>query len=68
MHPAVYAPIAAAALAWLWTHWGTTEMLRHVAEDESAAAAQHLAIHRQLSQGTDFLLGEPLANNVGYGH
>jgi len=22
-----------AALAWLWTHWGTTEALRHVAED-----------------------------------
>ena len=27
------------ALAWLWTHWGTTEMLRHVAEDEATAAA-----------------------------
>ena len=27
------------ALAWLWIHWGTTEMLRHVAEDEATAAA-----------------------------
>jgi hypothetical protein len=26
------------ALTWLWTHWGTTELLRHVAEDETAAA------------------------------
>ena len=29
------------ALAWLWTHWGTTEMLRHVAEDEATAAVLH---------------------------
>jgi hypothetical protein len=27
------------ALAWLWTNWGTTQMLRHVAEDETAAAS-----------------------------
>jgi hypothetical protein len=27
------------ALAWLWAHWGTTGMLRHVAEDKAAAAA-----------------------------
>jgi hypothetical protein len=26
------------ALDWLWTHWGTTQTLRHVAEDETAAA------------------------------
>jgi hypothetical protein len=26
------------ALAWLWAHWGTTQMLRHVTEDETAAA------------------------------
>ena len=26
------------ALDWLWTHWGTTQTLRHVAEDEAAAA------------------------------
>ncbi len=25
------------ALDWLWTHWGTTQMLRHVVEDEAAA-------------------------------
>ena len=25
------------ALAWLWPHWGTTEALRHVAEDPGAA-------------------------------
>jgi hypothetical protein len=28
------------ALAWLWAHWGTTQMLRHVAEDEAAGAAR----------------------------
>ena len=28
-----------AALAWLWTHWGTTQALRHVAEDAAAGAA-----------------------------
>ncbi len=26
------------ALAWLWQHWGTTEALRHVAEDPDAAS------------------------------
>jgi hypothetical protein len=25
------------ALDWLWTHWGTTQPLRHVVEDEAAA-------------------------------
>ncbi len=25
------------ALHWLWTHWGTTQTLRHVVEDEAAA-------------------------------
>jgi hypothetical protein len=25
-------------LGWLWSHWGTTQPLRHVAEDEAAAA------------------------------
>ena len=25
------------ALDWLWTHWGTTQTLRHVVEDEAAA-------------------------------
>ena len=25
------------ALAWLWQHWGTTQMLRHVAEDPEPA-------------------------------
>ena len=25
------------ALAWLWQHWGTTEALRHVAEDPDTA-------------------------------
>ena len=29
-----------AALAWLWTHWGTTQTLRHVAEDAAAGAAR----------------------------
>ncbi len=28
-----------AALAWLWTRWGTTQALRHVAEDAAAGAA-----------------------------
>jgi hypothetical protein len=27
-----------AALAWLWTHWGTTQTLRHVAVDEATGA------------------------------
>jgi hypothetical protein len=27
------------ALAWLWAHWGTTQTLRHVAEDAAAGAA-----------------------------
>ena len=27
-----------AALAWLWAHWGTTQTLRHVAEDAAAGA------------------------------
>ena len=26
------------ALDWLWTHWGTTQTLRHVVEDEAAAS------------------------------
>jgi hypothetical protein len=26
------------ALDWLWAHWGTTQTLRHVADDPSAAA------------------------------
>jgi hypothetical protein len=26
------------ALDWLWTHWGTTQTLRHVVEDEAIAA------------------------------
>jgi hypothetical protein len=28
-----------ASLDWLWTHWGTTQALRHVADDEMAGAA-----------------------------
>lgn len=27
------------SLDWLWAHWGTTQTLRHVAEDEAAGAA-----------------------------
>ena len=27
------------ALAWLWEHWGTTEALRHVAEDADRVQA-----------------------------
>jgi hypothetical protein len=43
-----------AALAWLWEHWGTTQPLRHVAEDVAAGqdarrlsgpTAEHDAIH-----------------------
>jgi hypothetical protein len=40
-----------ATLAWLWEHWGTTEPLRHVAEDVVAGqdarrpTAEHDAIH-----------------------
>ena len=43
-----------AALAWLWEHWGTTQPLRHVAEEAAASqerrrrsvpAAEHDAIH-----------------------
>jgi hypothetical protein len=41
------------ALAWLWEHWGTTQPLRHVAEDvayqdarrQPGLAAGHDAIH-----------------------
>ncbi len=29
------------ALAWLWAHWGTTQALRHVAEDRVAALGRH---------------------------
>ena len=33
------------ALAWLWQHWGTTEALRHVAEDPDAARdPRHAAV------------------------
>ena len=28
------------ALAWLWSHWGTTQALRHVADDEAAGAVR----------------------------
>lgn len=31
------------ALAWLWTHWGTTETLRHVTMGEAAARRQKRA-------------------------
>jgi hypothetical protein len=33
-----HGPYDPQAQAWLWTHWGTTEMLRHVTEDETDAA------------------------------
>lgn len=29
------------ALAWLWAHWGTTDALRHVAEDRFAVLGRH---------------------------
>ena len=32
-------PDDAASLAWLWEHWGTTQALRHVAEDSAFSGA-----------------------------
>jgi hypothetical protein len=32
-------PDDAAPLAWLWEHWGTTQALRHVAEDTAVNQA-----------------------------
>jgi hypothetical protein len=32
-------PDDAASLAWLWEHWGTTQALRHVAEDTTFSGA-----------------------------
>jgi hypothetical protein len=37
------------ALDWLWTHWGTTQALRHVTEDEAAAAV--MAMRRPAAPG-----------------
>jgi hypothetical protein len=41
------------ALAWLWEHWGTTDALRHIAEDDSrtsgAKKTEDGADHLQLS-------------------
>ena len=37
------------ALDWLWTHWGTTQTLRHVAEDEAAAGV--IATRRPAAPG-----------------
>ena len=31
------------AVDWLWTHWGTTQTLRHVAEDDAAATRRSAA-------------------------
>ena len=38
-----------ASLDWLWTHWGTTQMLRHVVVDE--AAADVIATRRPAAAG-----------------
>ena len=35
------------ALAWLWANWGTTQTLRHVAEDEAAAAGCGAGCYRR---------------------
>ena len=37
------------ALDWLWTHWGTTQTLRHVVEDEAAAGV--IATRRPAAAG-----------------
>jgi hypothetical protein len=37
-------PDDAAALAWLWQHWGTTQALRHVAIDTAAETAMQRAL------------------------
>src|SRR3954467_12342817 len=42
-------PDDAAALAWLWQHWGTTQALRHV----SADAAAETAMQRALAPGEE---------------
>jgi hypothetical protein len=39
-------PDDAAALAWLWQHWGTTQALRHVSIDAAAEAAARRALAR----------------------
>ncbi len=44
-----YGPDEPAALDWLWTHWGTTQALRHVAEDDAAAGVT--AVRRAATPG-----------------
>jgi hypothetical protein len=38
-------------LNWLWTHWGTTQTLRHVVEDD--AAPDVMAMRRHAAPGED---------------
>ena len=48
------------ALDWLWTHWGTTQTLRYVVEDEAAArvmAMQRACGAREGDVGIDLLVG-----------
>ena len=46
------------ALDWLWTHWGTTQTLRHVVEDEAAVGGDAAACGgREGSVGIDLLVG-----------
>jgi hypothetical protein len=42
------------ALAWLWQHWGTTEALRHVAEDPDAAGDPRPAVAGEAVFRVDF--------------
>jgi len=37
------------AIDWLWTHWGTTQMLRHVVEEDAAAGV--MAMRRSTAPG-----------------
>jgi hypothetical protein len=40
------------ALDWLWTHWGTTQTLRHVADDATATAVLRARATEHAREGT----------------
>jgi hypothetical protein len=44
-----YGPDEPAALDWLWAHWGTTQVLRHVVEDEAVVGV--MAVRRPAAPG-----------------
>jgi hypothetical protein len=42
-----------AALDWLWTHWGTTQTLRHVADDATEAAVLRTGASDHAREGSE---------------